>query len=135
MNRGIPNRYAVSVASSDAPYTYATGGIGNRYAVSVAASDAPYTWANSVPAVGNRYVRSIARRPAAVRRGSLARHGYEHVRSLTVKGRRDALKSAATEYGWPELHKKLLVLYAYNKYRDPELARIFWEDAQYSKSR
>lgn len=133
MNRGVPNRYAASVAAAGAPYTYTNSGsrgIGNRYAVSVAGSSAPYTSANSGPAVGNRYVKSIGR----LQRGSLAKHGYEQVRSMTVTGRHDALKSAATEYGWPEVRKKLLVLYTYNKYRNPELARLFWEDALYSKT-
>jgi len=67
-----------------------------------------------------------------LKKGELGKHGYKDVKLLTVAQRRAALRSAAAEFGWSTVQKKLNVLYVYNKYRHPETAALFWADAAWA---
>lgn len=67
-----------------------------------------------------------------LKKGELGKHGYSGVKYLSTAQRRAALRSAAAEFGWSVVQKKLNVLYVYNKYRHPAIAAIFRADAQYA---
>lgn len=92
----------------------------------------------ALPSLHPRRRRS-RHRPAAVKiplkRGELSKHGYVGVQGLGVARRRAALDRAAGELGWGTLQKKLMVLYIYNKNRNPALAALFRADADYARSR
>lgn len=66
-------------------------------------------------------------------RGQLGKHGYAKVKTLSLTRRRDALRSAAAELGWPTVQRKLNVLFIYNKNRYPAMAALFKEDAVWAR--
>lgn len=63
--------------------------------------------------------------------GELGKHGYKGVMGLSLTRRRRALRAAVAELGWRKVRRKLIVLYVFNKYRHPELARTFKMDSEY----
>ena len=62
-------------------------------------------------------------------RGSLTQYGY-HLRESDVVRER-ALLQALQHYGYQELIDKLLPLYTFNEYHQPDLARIAYSDIEW----
>lgn len=93
------------------------------------------------PALPSALRRPTSRRRSAaapvripLKRGELSKHGYSGVKHLGVAKRRAALARAAAQLGWGTVQKKLMVLYIYNKNRNPALAALFRSDATYARS-
>lgn len=63
------------------------------------------------------------------KRDTLSKHGYAG--RYGERRRRKALRAAVDEYGHVYVIRKLNVLYVFNKYKNPPLAKTFRADMKY----
>ena len=78
--------------------------------------------------------KSVQRRiQETLREGELIKHGYRMRASATARHR--ALAKAVREDGGLTVHKRLILLYTWNKNDDPDLARIARADANWVKKK
>lgn len=64
-------------------------------------------------------------------RGTLGKHGYARVKTLSDTKRQAALLGAVEEYGHTYVIRKLNALAVFNKNRDPALSALFREDIRF----
>jgi hypothetical protein len=70
-------------------------------------------------------------RIGTLRKGLLAKYGYQDVTSLSVIQRHTALNKAIRAYGALSVSRKLNAVYVYNRKTNPSAARIFKADRDY----
>jgi len=63
-----------------------------------------------------------------LRKGLLAKYGYQDVTSLSVIQRHTALNKAIRAYGALSVSRKLNAVYVYNRKTNPSVARVFKAD-------
>jgi hypothetical protein len=71
----------------------------------------------------------------ALRKGELAKYGYEHVTQLSVAKRHAALEKAVAEYGSLGVWRKLLAVSVYTKRTAPPSSKIFKEDMDWVRAK
>jgi hypothetical protein len=76
--------------------------------------------------------RNKKNRIGTLKRGLLAKFGYERVTSLSVVQRHTALNKAIKEYGALSVSRKLNAVYVYNRKTNPSVARIFKADRDWT---
>jgi Family of unknown function (DUF5771) len=70
-------------------------------------------------------------RIGTLRKGLLAKYGYQDVTSLSVVQRHTAINKAIRAYGALSVSRKLNAVYVYNRKTNPSAARIFKADRDY----
>ena len=70
-------------------------------------------------------------RIGTLRKGLLAKYGYQDVTSLSVVQRHTAINKAIRAYGALSVSRKLNAVYVYNRKTNPSAARIFKSDRDY----
>ena len=63
--------------------------------------------------------------------GTLKKHGYSHIVTLTVSQRRRALRKALAEFGYVTLMRKVNAVAVLNRNTHPRLARLFEADKKW----
>ena len=67
-------------------------------------------------------------------KGGFTKYGYYDVKSLTLRKRKIRLRKAIKDLGALTVWKRLNVIYIYNKYKNPEVAKIFYDDKTWIKN-
>ena len=69
-----------------------------------------------------------------LRKGELAKYGYQHVVDLTVAQRKTALRKAIEAFGPLGVWRKLNAVAVYTKHTAPKSSRVFKEDMNWIRT-
>jgi len=70
-----------------------------------------------------------------LKKGELAKYGYEKVTTLSVSERHNALDKAVADYGSLSTWRKLNAVFVYTKRTAPGVSAIFKEDMSYIRAK
>lgn len=87
-----------------------------------------------VGAPGKGYMGGPGKGIGPLRKGELAKHGYDDVASMSAAARHAALASAITEYGSLGVWRKLNAVHIYTRRTSPKTSAILKDDMDWIRS-
>jgi hypothetical protein len=103
----------------------------NKFGTHVSSAKVPST---CIKAVGQSKITGHKGEPLFVlEKGVLSKYGYSHIASMSMSNRHKAIDKALKDIKPLSLYRRLNALYVLNKDKDPILAKLFRNDANYVK--